>query len=233
MPDLGSIWPLRSNDPVIRATRWRPISRPCGCSRIWSKPGMGWDPCSDSSAISMAPYAQFTAVTQAAPDVAEAHYNLGLSLWSRYKNATGPRQSSDIEAATTALRTAARLAPADAKVHAALGQLLVDTDDLPGAVESFRRAQALVPDSGEIAYDLGLALRKTGDLARRRGAIAACARRVRGAARHQSRTGAGAAAKRRSRGRGGGLRHGSRNKSRRRAGAAVAGNHLGEAFARR
>ena len=119
---------------------------------------------------------QFTAVTQAAPDVAEAHYNLGLSLWSRYKNATGPRQSSDIEAATTALRTAARLAPADAKVHAALGQLLVDTDDLPGAVESFRRAQALVPEQQRDRVRPGPGAAEDRRSRRRRGAVAACAR---------------------------------------------------------
>ena len=108
--------------------------------------------------------AQFETVTRAAPGFAEAHYNLGLSHWSRYKNATGPRQSADIQAAIVSLKAAARLAPTDARVHAALGQLLADTEDLAGAVESLRRAQALAPESSAIAYDLGLALRRSGDL---------------------------------------------------------------------
>ena len=51
-----------------------------------------------------------------------------------------------------------------------------------GAVESFRRAQALVPESSEIAYDLGLALRKTGDLA---GAEAQLRRALAGPRRRQ------------------------------------------------
>jgi tetratricopeptide (TPR) repeat protein len=62
------------------------------------------------------------------------------------------------------LRTAVRLAPDQARYHAALGRLLADTQDLDGSVASLRRARLLEPDRPGHAYDLGLALRLAGDL---------------------------------------------------------------------
>jgi tetratricopeptide (TPR) repeat protein len=108
--------------------------------------------------------AQLRQVVGRLPDLAEAHYNLGVHYWSRYKSEPGPRSGTDLTAASEALRTAVRLAPEQARFHAALGRLLADTGDLDGAVASLRRARTLEPDQRGHAYDLGLALRLAGDL---------------------------------------------------------------------
>jgi tetratricopeptide (TPR) repeat protein len=75
-----------------------------------------------------------------------------------------PGAARDVEAALEALRTAVRLAPDQARFHAALGEVLAQRQDLDGSVASFRRARALEPGRAEHAYNLGLALRLAGDL---------------------------------------------------------------------
>jgi hypothetical protein len=50
-------------------------------------------------------------VVEMLPQVAEAHYNLGLNLWNRYKAATGLKQHEDLEEAVRQLKAASRLAP--------------------------------------------------------------------------------------------------------------------------
>jgi tetratricopeptide (TPR) repeat protein len=99
------------------------------------------------------------------PQPAEAQHNLGIHYWSRYKNARGPRQASDLDNALAALKTAVALAPDQARFHSALGRLLVDRQDIEGGVASLKRARALEPERLEHAYDLGLALRLAGDFA--------------------------------------------------------------------
>ena len=99
------------------------------------------------------------------PQAAEPKYNLGIHYWTRYKNARGPRQPSDLDEALAALNAAVALAPDQARFHSALGRLLVDRVDIDGAVASLRRARALEPGRLEHTYDLGLALRLAGDFA--------------------------------------------------------------------
>jgi tetratricopeptide (TPR) repeat protein len=103
-------------------------------------------------------------VVAALPQLAEARYNLGLNLWNRYKKTAGPRQRSDLDGALDELAEAARLAPDRADIHAALGQLLADTQRLQAAVASLRKAVELSAGSPEYLFDLGLALRLAGDL---------------------------------------------------------------------
>ncbi len=108
--------------------------------------------------------AQLRQVVGRLPELAEAHYNLGIHSWTRYQRAPGPRSGTDLIAAAEGLRTAVRLAPDQARYHAALGRLLADTQDLDGSVAGLRRARILEPDRPGHAYDLGLALRLAGDL---------------------------------------------------------------------
>ena len=106
-------------------------------------------------------------IVAALPDLAEARYNLGLNLWNRYKKSTGLRRTEELDAALQELQAAVRLAPAVPNFHAALGQLLVDRQQLQPALESLRKAVDLSPANPAdpmYSYDLGLALRLAGDL---------------------------------------------------------------------
>jgi tetratricopeptide (TPR) repeat protein len=103
-------------------------------------------------------------VIEAMPDFGEPRYNLGLDLWNRYRNAAGFRQKSDLDEAIDALKAASRLEPRDPKSHAALGQLLAETQNLDPAIEHLRTAVDLAPADAEHSYNLGLALRLKGDL---------------------------------------------------------------------
>jgi tetratricopeptide (TPR) repeat protein len=106
------------------------------------------------------------AVVEAVPQLAEARYNLGLNLWNRYKQASGFRQKHDVEEAVEALTAAAALESREPKFHAALGQLLAETQELSPAIEHLRSAVTLAPNDPEHAYNFGLALRLKGDLDR-------------------------------------------------------------------
>ena len=103
-------------------------------------------------------------VVAALPSLAEARYNLALNLWKRYRDAAGPRQSSDLDQAEQELRTAIQLQPAHAAAHLALGQLLAERQRHDAAVEALRKAHELSRGAPAYAYDLGLALRLQGDL---------------------------------------------------------------------
>jgi tetratricopeptide (TPR) repeat protein len=103
-------------------------------------------------------------VIAARPQLADAHYNLGLHLWERFKRTVGPKQSKDLDEAVAALTRAIQIDPNDARAHSALGQLLVDKQDLAPALDHLRHAMALAPDNPEHAYNLGLALRLTGEV---------------------------------------------------------------------
>jgi tetratricopeptide (TPR) repeat protein len=74
-------------------------------------------------------------IVDAMPQLAEARHNLGLNLWNRYKRSTGKRPQKDLEDARDELQAAVELAPGGAAFHAALGQLLAETQDLDAAVE--------------------------------------------------------------------------------------------------
>ena len=103
-------------------------------------------------------------VIKAAPNFGEAHYNLGLNLWNKYKRSTGLRQKSDLDEALEELRTASQVAPKQPKIHFALGQILADRGDLAPAVENLQNAVDLDPANPEYHYNLGLALRLKGDM---------------------------------------------------------------------
>lgn len=103
-------------------------------------------------------------VTDLEPDFAEAHYNLGLNLWNRYKNSSGLRQKADLDEAAEELKKAGSLAPREAAVWVALGQLLSDRGDLATAVTNLQKGVALQPSNAQYHYDLGLALRLKGNL---------------------------------------------------------------------
>jgi tetratricopeptide (TPR) repeat protein len=103
-------------------------------------------------------------VLERRPDDAEARYNLGLNLWHRYRTAAGPPRRSDLDEALRELEEARRLAPAQARVHALLGEVLTERQSLEAAVARLLRAAELAPGEAAHAYDLGLALRRQGDL---------------------------------------------------------------------
>jgi tetratricopeptide (TPR) repeat protein len=102
-------------------------------------------------------------VVDAAPGFAEAHYNLGLQLWSAARS-SGAERGPDLDAALAELTRALTLDAHRAAYHAALGQLLVDKDRVADAIAPLQRAVALAPGDAEHAYNLGLALRLSGDL---------------------------------------------------------------------
>ena len=96
--------------------------------------------------------------------VAEAHYNLSLNLWNRYKDSTGLKQVSDLDDALKEIKTAVQLDPRNSKAYFALGQIMADRGDLALAVENLEKAVALEPSNPEYHYNLGLARRLKGDM---------------------------------------------------------------------
>jgi tetratricopeptide (TPR) repeat protein len=103
-------------------------------------------------------------VTEAEPDFGEAHTNLGLNLWNRYKRSEGLRQKSDLEQAAAELKKATELDPRDPSTYFALGQIQADLGDLAPSVENLQKAANLDPSNPEYHYNLGLAMRLNGDL---------------------------------------------------------------------
>ena len=103
-------------------------------------------------------------VLKAAPDFGEAHYNLGLNLWNRYKSSTGLRQKADLDDAQDELKTASRLQPRQPAMYFVLGQVMSDRGDLASAVENLQKAVDLDPANPDYHYNLGLALRLKGDM---------------------------------------------------------------------
>jgi tetratricopeptide (TPR) repeat protein/catechol 2,3-dioxygenase-like lactoylglutathione lyase family enzyme len=103
-------------------------------------------------------------VTAAEPDFAEAHLNLALNLWNRYKKSAGLRQKSDLDEAAQEANNATELDPQRTTNFLALGQIDVDHGDLAPAVVSLQHAVELDPSNAEFHYNLGLALRLKGDL---------------------------------------------------------------------
>jgi tetratricopeptide (TPR) repeat protein len=102
-------------------------------------------------------------VTDRAPGLSDAHYDVGVYLWTRYRGSRGPRRPADLDEAEAALRKAVALDGTRAKYRLALGQLLAERQRLDEAVGELRQAAALARDPA-YAYDLGLALRMQGDL---------------------------------------------------------------------
>jgi tetratricopeptide (TPR) repeat protein len=103
-------------------------------------------------------------VTRAMPSLASAHYDLGLHLWNRHRNARGLRQAADLDEAERELRAAVALDAAQPRPRLVLGQLLAERQRLDEAVRELQEAQRLARGDPAYAYDLGLALRRQGDL---------------------------------------------------------------------
>ncbi len=139
---------------------------------------------------------QFQQVAEALPDFAEARYNLGLTLWSRYKSATGPRHMPDLDGALEGLKSAVRLAQGEAKYHAALGQLLADRDNLAGAVNSLRQAQMLARGRPDFCVRPWAGSAQERRFGRRRSAASAGHRRIPASTRSASCAGSGLATER-------------------------------------
>ena len=64
-------------------------------------------------------------VIKAAPDFGEAHYNLGLNLWNKYKTSMGLRQKADLDDAQDELKIASQLQPRQPAIYFALGQVMI------------------------------------------------------------------------------------------------------------
>ena len=98
----------------------------------------------------------------ALPDLAEAHYNLGVNLWNRYKAAPGAPRAQDLDEARAELGRAVALAPSQPRFHAALGQVLatgrISRTPSPRSGRRWRWSRS-VP----MRVDLGLAMRLAGD----------------------------------------------------------------------
>ena len=93
------------------------------------------------------------------PDLAMAHCNLGNCLLSR----------GSLDESIACCREAIRLDPQSAAAHAALGDALAEAKDMKGAVEAYKDAIRIDPNDtwtdhkAQLHYNLGLALRQTGD----------------------------------------------------------------------
>ena len=125
--------------------------------------------------------AAFTRALELAPDSAQAHYNLGVALAARDEAeamahfraalAQDPEcLDAAINLATLLLergetheplalaRYAVDRAPSHAAAHNAVGVALERAGDLPGALDSYRRAVDLAPESADLRFNLATAL---------------------------------------------------------------------------
>ncbi|HKF25021.1 MAG TPA: tetratricopeptide repeat protein, partial [Candidatus Acidoferrum sp.] len=94
------------------------------------------------------------------PDFAGAHTNLAAVL----------RQMNDLEGAAAESRTAAELMKRQTNRQAATlamgsAERLLNAGDFEGAISQFRVAVAASPDNPRAHFGLGLALKRSGDLA--------------------------------------------------------------------
>jgi tetratricopeptide (TPR) repeat protein len=86
------------------------------------------------------------------PDLASAHYNLGLAL----------HRKGDREQALTAFRQVARIRPDDAQARHNLATMLDESGRTAGAIVEYQAALALRPDLARTRYNLALALHAAG-----------------------------------------------------------------------
>ncbi len=102
----------------------------------------------------VAAYRQAIAWQQESPTPSEQPLeNLGVLLVDRYR----------LEEALPLLREAARIAPGESKVHAALGKLYERRGDLGAAQGELERAVALDAKSGSLHFQLGQVYRRQGE----------------------------------------------------------------------
>lgn len=125
--------------------------------------------------------AELRRIVDAAPMFAAARYQLGVNLWNRFKRPVGGRQKQDLDDGIAQLTRAVEIEPSQPLFHLVLGQLLAEQQRLAPAIDHLRRALALASvatsalpaapaavigavDPAEYPYNLGLALRLSGDL---------------------------------------------------------------------
>ena len=81
------------------------------------------------------------------PTLVDAHYDLGLHLWNRYRRARGLPKPADLDEAERELRKAVELDPARPRSRLVLGQLLAERKRVDEAVDRAPQAAKL---AGEI-----------------------------------------------------------------------------------
>jgi tetratricopeptide (TPR) repeat protein len=84
---------------------------------------------------------------------AEVYYSLGVSCWHR----------GDLDRAVQSLQAATALDPRHAAAYHALGAVLKERQDWPGAASAFRRAIALQPDAPAARVALARVMQLSGD----------------------------------------------------------------------
>ena len=87
------------------------------------------------------------------PDLADAHYTLGVLFWQR----------GEFDKATAELQTAIRNQPNYAEAHYTLGTILKQQGKLPEAATALREAIRLQPDFAGAHTTLAAVLRQLGD----------------------------------------------------------------------
>jgi len=98
--------------------------------------------------------AEFEKAAALAPNLPQAHYNLGVA----YSN------HGRIADALNAFQRAVSLAPGFAEAQANLGAALTEQDRLEAAVAALRKSISLAPDNPPVHNNLGTALKKQGRL---------------------------------------------------------------------
>ena len=89
------------------------------------------------------------------PQLADAHYSLGVTLW----------QSGDFAGAAEELRQAIQVQPSYAEAYYTLGTVLKQMNQLPEAADALRQAIRLDPDFAGAHTTLAGVLRQLGDSA--------------------------------------------------------------------
>jgi Flp pilus assembly protein TadD len=100
------------------------------------------------------------------PNLAEAHYTLGIVAW----------QTGDLAETAKRMRAATALRPAYAEAQYMLGTVLKQQGDLDGAIAALREAIRLAPEDPGPHNALGQTLRVKGDIGESQKAFAEGAR---------------------------------------------------------
>jgi tetratricopeptide (TPR) repeat protein len=97
--------------------------------------------------------AEFQQAIQLDPQLADAYYSLGVTLW----------QKGDFPAAAEQLQQALKIKPDYAEAYYTLGTVLKQMDKLPEAAQALREAIRLQPDFMGAHTTLAAVLRQMGD----------------------------------------------------------------------
>ncbi len=152
---LGSALLLAGQAEAAATAYHAAVTRQPDCAPGWAGLGMAHMHL-DQPAAALAAAGRAAAL---APTLAEAHFVLGLA------------QSALGQPATAALARCLALVPGHARAHLALGNALIDRDDMAAAEAELRRAIALDPTVPEAHASLGFLLSATARLSE---AVAAC-----------------------------------------------------------